>query len=88
MFFDKETETMPRKELENLQLERLKHIAVYCYEKVKIYHDKFDAAGFDPYKIQVLSDIKYIPFTTKADFRDNYPFGMLAVPKQIGRAHV
>ncbi len=88
MFFDKETETMPRKELEKLQLERLKHIAVYCYEKVKMYHDKFDAAGFDPYKIQALSDIKYIPFTTKADFRDNYPFGMLAVPKRdIVRIH-
>lgn len=88
MFFDKTAETMPRKELEKLQLERLRRIACYCYERVKMYHDKFDSVKFDPYKIKSLSDIKYMPFTTKADFRDNYPFGMFAVPKRdIVRFH-
>ena len=88
MFFDKTVETMPRKELEKLQLERLKHIAQYCYDNVKMYHDKFDAAGFSPDKIRTLSDIQYIPYTTKADFRDNYPFGMFAVPrKKVVRLH-
>lgn len=88
MFFDKTAETMPRKELEKLQLERLRRIACYCYEGVKMYHDKFDSVKFDPYKIKSLSDIKYMPFTTKADFRDNYPFGMFAVPKRdIVRFH-
>lgn len=87
-YFDKGTETMPRSELETLQLERLKNIAVYCYNNVRLYRDKFDKAGFNPEKIKTLSDIEYIPYTTKEDFRDNYPFGMFAVPrKQIVRLH-
>lgn len=88
MFYNKEMETMPRKELEKLQLEKLKKLAVYCYENVKLYKDKFDAVKLDPYKIKTLSDIQYIPYTTKADFRDNYPFNMFAVPmKKIIRLH-
>ena len=88
MFYNKEMETMPRRELEKLQLEKLKKLAVYCYENVKLYKDKFDAVKLDPYKIKTLSDIQYIPYTTKADFRDNYPFNMFAVPmKKIIRLH-
>lgn len=88
MYFDKEAETLPRKKIEELQLERLKHISLYCYNNVKMYRDKFDKAGFDPNKIKTLSDIKYMPFTTKADFRDCYPFGMLAVPRrEVVRIH-
>lgn len=88
MFFDKEAETLPRKKIEELQLERLKRISSYCYNNVKMYHDKFDKAGFDPDKIKSLSDIRYMPFTTKADFRDCYPFGMLACPRRdIVRIH-
>ena len=88
MFFDKDAETMARSEIEKIQLEKLKKTAVYCYENVKLYKDKFDKVGFDPYKIKALSDIRYIPFTTKEDFRDNYPFGMFAVPmKKIVRMH-
>lgn len=79
---------MPRKKLEELQLERLKHIVNYCYENVKMYRDKFDKIGFKPEKIKCLSDIRHIPYTTKEDFRDNYPFGMFAVPqKKIVRLH-
>ena len=88
MFFDKEIETMPRKKLEELQLERLKSLVHYCYNNVKLYKDKFDNAGINPDKIRTLSDIQYIPYTTKADFRDNYPFNMFAVPmKKIVRLH-
>ena len=88
MFFQKDIETMPRAEIEKLQLEKLKHMVKYCYDNVPLYKKKFDEAGFDCSKLKTLSDIKYIPFTTKADFRDNYPFGMFAVPmKKVTRLH-
>lgn len=88
MFFQKDIETMPRAELEKLQLEKLKKLAVYCYENVPMYRKKFDSAGLDPTRIKTLSDIQYIPYTTKADFRDNYPFDMFAVPmKKVLRLH-
>ena len=88
MIFDREHETMSRKELEALQLERLRRIVRYCYDNVKLYHDRFDSIGLDPDKIKTLSDIQYIPPTTKDDLRDNYPFGLFAVPrKQIVRIH-
>lgn len=87
-YWQKEMETMPRAKLKELQLERLKHIAAYCYENVPFYHKKFDDCGFSPYKIKTLKDIEYIPYTTKEDIRDNYPFGMFAVPKKkIVRLH-
>lgn len=87
-FFQKDIETMPRAELEKLQLEKLKHITKYCYDNVPLYKRKFDEAGFDCTKIKALSDIQYIPYTTKTDFRDNYPFGMFATPlKNVTRLH-
>ena len=87
-FFQKDIETMPRAELEKLQLEKLKHITKYCYDNVPLYKRKFDEAGFDCTKIKALSDIQYIPYTTKSDFRDNYPFGMFATPlKNVTRLH-
>ena len=88
-FFQKDIETMPRKELEALQLERLKRIVAYCYNNTKFYQEKLDKAGVgDGSKIKVLSDIEYIPFTEKSEFRDNYPLGMMAVPrKEIVRVH-
>ena len=88
-FFQKDIETMPRKEIERLQLERLKYMVAYCYNNTRFYNEKLTAAGVgDGSKIKKLSDIEYIPFTTKADFRDNYPFGMVAVPqKDIVRVH-
>ena len=89
MIFQKEIECMPRKELEALQLERLKWTVAYCYNNVPFYNKKLSDAGvFDGSKIKELSDIQYIPFTTKDDFRDNYPFGLCAVPmKDIVRIH-
>ena len=81
MFFQKDVETMKRKDIEALQLEKLRHMVDYCYRNVPEAHVTAD-------KIKSLSDIKYIPPTTKADLRDNYPFGMFAVPmSDIVRIH-
>ena len=88
MFYQKEIETMGRKELEQLQLQRLKKMVDYCYDNVPFYHERLKNAGVTGDKIKTLSDVQYIPFTTKDDIRDNYPFGMLAQPmKKIVRIH-
>ncbi len=88
MFFQKEIETMNRRDLEVLQLKRLKKMVDYCYNNVPFYHERLNQAGITGDKIKCLSDIQYIPFTTKDDIRDNYPFGMLAQPmKNIVRIH-
>lgn len=89
MMFQKDIETMPRKEIEALQLERLKWLVNYCYNNVPLYHKRLEECGVkDGSKIRVLKDIENIPFTTKDDFRDNYPFGLMAVPmKDIVRIH-
>lgn len=88
MFFQKEIETMNRRDLEALQLERLRWTVDYCYRNVPFYTKKLDEAGVTADKIKSLSDIKYIPPTTKADLRDNYPFGLFAQPmKNIVRIH-
>ena len=88
MFWQKDIETMERPELEALQLERLKRIIAYVYDRVPFYRKRLDDAGVKPDKIKVLSDIQYIPYTTKDDIRDTYPFGLFAVPqKEIVRIH-
>lgn len=88
MFFQKEFETMSRKQIEEIQLERLKYTVNYCYTHVPFYKKKMDAAGVSPDQIKTLDDIRRIPSTTKADLRDNYPFGLFAVPmKDIVRIH-
>ncbi len=88
MMFQKDIETMPRSQIEALQLERLKSLVKYCYDNVPFYHKRLDEAGVTPEKIKTLADIRYIPYTTKADMRDNYPFGLFAAPqKDIVRIH-
>lgn len=88
MFWQKDIETMKRKDIEALQLTRLKWVVSHCYECVPMYRKKFDDAKFSPDKLKTLSDIQYIPYTTKEDIRDTYPFGMFAVPMQkIVRIH-
>ncbi len=83
-----QAECMDRKELEALQLERLKALVDYCDKNVKFYHDRFQKHGITADKIKCLSDIQYIPYTTKEDLRDNYPFGLFSVPqKEIVRLH-
>lgn len=88
MFFQKELETMSRKQIEEIQLERLKYTVNYCYTNVPFYKKKLDDVGVTPDQIKTLDDIRRIPPTTKADLRDNYPFGLFAVPmKDIVRIH-
>lgn len=88
MFFDKKIEQMAREQMRKIQLERLKKIVKYAYERVPFYKKKFDEIGLLPEDIKTLEDIKKIPYTTKADLRDNYPYGLLAVPMDdIVRVH-
>ena len=88
MFFQKDVETMSRAQLEEIQLERLKYTVQYCYDNVPFYKKKLDDAGVTPDQIKTLDDIRRIPPTTKADLRDNYPFGLFAVPmRDIVRIH-
>ena len=74
-------ETLPRSEIEALQLAKLKDSVRYIYDRVKPYRDKMDAAGVKPEDIRTLDDLKRLPFTYKADFKDNYPDGLFAVDK-------
>ncbi len=86
--FDRAAETMARGDLETLQLHRLKAILDHAYERVPHYKRKFDAAGAKPGDLKSLADIARFPFTIKTDLRDNYPFGMFAVPReQLLRIH-
>ena len=75
-------------ELRALQLERLKKTLAHAYANSPVYKAKFDAAGVHPQDCQSLADLAKFPFTTKQDLRDNYPFGMFAVPReQVSRVH-
>jgi phenylacetate-CoA ligase len=86
--FDAAAETMPRTALAELQLQRLKRTLEQAYANVPHYRRKFDAAGVKPGDLRALSDLARVPFTVKADLRDNYPFGMFAVPReQLLRIH-
>lgn len=73
--FSPEIETINRKKLRELQLERLRHIVAYAYDNVPMYKKRFDEIGLKPSHIRTLKDIELIPYTTKDDLRDNYPFG-------------
>lgn len=88
MFFQKEIETMPRKQIEELQLERLKWLIKYCSDNIPFYNKRLADANVTPERIKSLSDIEYIPYTTKDDIRDTYPFGLFGQPlKKIVRIH-
>lgn len=81
-------ETLPRKELEELQLKRLKDTLKRVYDKVPAYRKKMDDAGIKCEDIKSLKDLSRLPFTTKQDLRDNYPFGLFTVPKkELVRIH-
>ena len=86
--FNPEMETMPHEQMRALQLERLKRMVAYCYERVPMYRTRMDEMGVKPADIRTLSDVSLLPFTVKDDVRDNYPYGLLAVPmKEIVRLH-
>ena len=88
MFFQKDAETMSRKQIEEIQLNRLKWLVDYCCKNIPFYHDRLEKAGVTAEKIKTLDDIQYIPYTTKDDIRDNYPFGLFGQPiKNIVRIH-
>ncbi len=79
---------MPRQKLEELQLERLKRLVKYCSDNIPYYNRRLCGAGVTADKIKTLDDIKYIPYTTKDDIRDTYPFGLFGQPlKKIVRIH-
>ena len=87
MIWSKE-ETLSREEIEKIQLERLKETVNRVYEKVPPYKKKMDDLGIKPEDIKTLSDLSKLPFVTKQDMRDNYPFGLFAVPKdRVVRIH-
>ncbi len=88
MIFNIEYETMPREALESIQLKRLQAVLSHVYATVPFYKKKLDDAGILPGDIRTLKDLQRIPFTTKQDLRDNYPFGMFAVPMEnVVRIH-
>ena len=88
MIWDKEAECCSHKKTEELQLERLRHMVEKAYDRVPFYKKKFDEAGIRPSDITSLSDIEKIPFTTKNDMREEYPFGLFAEPmKNVVRVH-
>ena len=88
MIFDKKMECMDRGELRRLQGERLRDAVKRAYDHVPFYRRKLDEHGVKPEHIRSIDDIEKLPFTTKDDFRDNYPFGLFAVPlREIVRVH-
>ncbi|MDQ6687194.1 MAG: phenylacetate--CoA ligase [Actinomycetota bacterium] len=83
-----EIPTLPGDQLEKLQVERLRDTLARARDHVPHYRRAFDAAGVSPVDVRSLSDLARFPFTTKSDLRDNYPFGMFAVPReQVVRVH-
>lgn len=81
-------ERLTREELRERQLDRLRATLRHAYDNVELYREKFDAAGLKPDDCRTLEDLSRFPFTTKADLRDTYPFGMFAVPMaDVRRVH-
>ena len=88
MIWNEKMETMSREELTKLQSERLVATVKRVYENVPAYRAKMDAIGLKPEDIRGVEDLSKLPFTTKADLRENYPFGLFAVPQdEIVRVH-
>jgi len=81
-------ETASRDEIAALQLERMKWSLRHAYDNVPFYRASFEAAGVHPDDLNSLADLARFPFTVKSDLRDNYPFGLFAVPREkIARLH-
>ena len=88
VYFNEEFETLPRAALEALQLKRLQAAVARVYQQVPLYRAAFDRAGVTPDQITSLDDLRRLPFTTKQDMRDSYPYGLFAVPlEEIVRIH-
>ncbi|MDD2734963.1 MAG: phenylacetate--CoA ligase [Desulfuromonadaceae bacterium] len=88
MFYNEEFETLPRPALEALQLKRLQAALERVYANVPFYRDAFNATGIKPGDVKSLNDLERLPFTTKQNMRDSYPYGLFAVPmEEIVRIH-
>ena len=88
MLFNIKQETLPREELEALQLRRLQNVCNRVYATVPFYRKRFDTLGITPADIRSLEDLRLLPFTEKQDLRDNYPYALFAVPRDnIVRLH-
>lgn len=81
-YYTPEVETASVEELKAIQTVRLIRTVKHCYKNVPFYKKKFDELGITPDDIKSLDDLSKLPFTVKQDLRDNYPFGLLAVPKE------
>ena len=89
MIWNEKIETMPLEDLKNIQSERLVKLVNYVYENCAVYKEKFDQAGIAPGNIKSIDDITKLPFTTKLDMRDNYPYGLFSRPqKDVVEIHV
>jgi phenylacetate-CoA ligase len=87
-YWDEKFETMPIEELQKFQLRKLKETVEWVYARVPFYRKKLDEMGIAPKNIKSLEDIAKLPFTVKNDLRDNYPFGLCAVPlSEVVRVH-
>jgi phenylacetate-CoA ligase len=87
-YWDEKFETMPLEEMRKFQLEHLKKTLKWVYEKIPFYKNGFDEKGVKPEDLKTLEDLSKFPFTVKTDLRDNYPFGLCAVPlAQLVRIH-
>jgi len=88
MFWDKEHECMPLEEMQKLQLKSLQETIKWVHERIPFYKNKFQDMGLEPGDIKSLEDLAKLPFTVKTDLRDNYPFGLCAVPmSELVRIH-
>ncbi|MGE5507188.1 MAG: phenylacetate--CoA ligase family protein [Chitinophagales bacterium] len=88
MYWDQATETMPREQLEALQARRLASLVGRVGAAVSFYQEKFASLGITASDVRGLGDLRHLPFTTKKDLRDNYPFGLFAVPqREVVRVH-
>jgi len=88
VIWNKQVECLPRKQLEQIQIERLQSTLNRAYKNVPFYHQVFEQNRIIPEKIRSVADLAHIPFTTKENLRDNYPYGMFAVPlRDIVRIH-
>lgn len=88
VLFDIKNETLPREDLRKLQLLRLQDLCRRVYANVPFYKKRFDEMGIKPSDIRSLSDLRRLPFTEKQDLRNNYPYGLFAVPREnMARVH-
>ena len=88
MIWNDEFETLPREAMEALQLKRLRDLVDRVYSTVPFYRQKLSGVGYKPGDLRTLEDLSRLPFTTKEDLRENYPFGLFAVPmERVVRIH-